>query len=233
MPTPSTSADKAPKASPFTRTPLEIKRAAPSTSVAAGHAPYQREQYPYSYPPPAQYPAHPSELPQDATGNGATTTEDTGEGSDAWEAAQNILKAINFGSLIQIDQENTQGAGKTSNGNTATGIVRDETAVLPPTISSKGVDSSVMGSAAADTGEFGPQERAVLQAQLALLAAQMAELADGGEDALTSGLSTVMTGLPTTQVADEKIQDEEDGEGDDDDDMEMVEFSADSDVLRT
>jgi len=42
-----------------------------------------------------------------------------------------------------------------------------------------------------------------------------------------------MTGLPTTQVADEKIQDEEDGEGDDDDDMEMVEFSADSDVLRT
>ncbi|KIM89121.1 hypothetical protein PILCRDRAFT_813030 [Piloderma croceum F 1598] len=231
MPTPSTSTDKAPKASPFTRTPLEIKRATPSTSVAAGHAPYQGEPYPYSYPPPAQYPAHPSGLPQDDIGNGATTTEDTGEGSDAWEAAQNILKAINFGSLIQIDQEDVQGAGKMSSGNT---VVQDETAALPPIISSKGVDASATGNAAADTVEFGPQERAALQAQLALLAAQMAELADGDEDALTPGLSPVMAGLPTTQVAETKAQaDEEDGEGDDDDDMEMVEVPADSDVLRT
>jgi hypothetical protein len=136
--------------------------------------------------------------------------------------------------LIQIDQEDVQGAGKTSSGNTATGIVQDETAVLPPIIGSKGVDASAMGSAATDTGEFGPQERAALQAQLALLAAQMAELADGGEDALTPGLSTVIAGLPTTQAVEAKTQaDEEDGEGDDDDDMEMVEVPADSDVLRT
>jgi hypothetical protein len=31
--------------------------------------------------------------------------EDVGEGSDAWEAAQNILKAINFGGLLQLSNE--------------------------------------------------------------------------------------------------------------------------------
>lgn len=43
--------------------------------------------------------------------------EGVGEGSDAWEAAQNILRAINFGSFFQ-DQGNSQPpAGDSSSGN--------------------------------------------------------------------------------------------------------------------
>lgn len=37
--------------------------------------------------------------------------DDSGEGSEAWEAAQNILKALNFGNLLQqVEQQAQQAA---------------------------------------------------------------------------------------------------------------------------
>jgi len=225
--------DRAPKASPFTRTPLENKRATPSASVAAGHAPYPGAAHPYTYPPPAQYPAYPPGFSQDATADGTAANEDTGEGSDAWEAAQTILKAINFGSLIQVDQDDAQGAGKTGSSNAVSGIVQDEAVHPPLIVSSTSVDVSSTGvtgaGIAAVSGELGPQERAALQAQLALLAAQMAELANGGDDALAQGLSSVMVGSPTTRMGETATLAEEDN----DDDMERVEVPAASNALRT
>lgn len=43
--------------------------------------------------------------------------EGVGEGSDAWEAAQNILRAINFGSFFQDQGNNQPAAGDSSSGN--------------------------------------------------------------------------------------------------------------------
>lgn len=78
--------------------------------------------------------------------------DDSGEGSEAWEAAQTILKALNFGSLLeQVEQQAQQvaAAAKTS----------AETCPDDPPIK---------------------DERAVLQSDLVLLAAQLAEIGDGG-----------------------------------------------------
>jgi hypothetical protein len=38
--------------------------------------------------------------------------DDSGEGSEAWEAAQNILKALNFGSLLQQVEQQAAAAEK-------------------------------------------------------------------------------------------------------------------------
>jgi hypothetical protein len=170
---------------------------------------------------------------QDASGDAAVTYEDTGEGSDAWEAAQNILKAINFGSLIQIDHEEPQGAGVAGNNTTFGGIMRDKSthsshmaAKAVADVIPRGGGTGVGTSAVA----VGAQDRAALQAQLALLAAQMAELADGGEDALTHGLSTAVTSMPMIRVtkAKDHAEDEED-----DGDMEMVDVPVNSNPLQT
>jgi hypothetical protein len=208
---------------------LEHKHATPSTSVAvAGQAPYPGNQYSHTYPPPAQYPAGYS---QDSPG-GATTNEDTGEGSDAWEAAQNILKAINFGSLIQMDQKEAQGGSEAATSSSAVNPTVQEDGVLPQA-DTAGVDhpSSTGPDKLKPSVELGAQDRAALQAQLALLAAQMVELAEGEEDSLARGLSTAMVGRPITQAAANR-DNQVDDEGNED--MERVDVPvASSDALRT
>lgn len=79
--------------------------------------------------------------------------DDSGEGSEAWEAAQNIIKALNFGNLLQqVEQHALQAvaAEKTSVENSPD---------VPPI----------------------KDERAGLQSDLVLLAAQLAEIAGGGD----------------------------------------------------
>jgi hypothetical protein len=127
--------------------------------------------------------------------------EEVGEGSDAWEAAQAILKAINFGSLLQ-------------------GTAAPQPS--PPANSDQAEPQSdqVTGSASAPAGpvqSLSGRDRASLQAQLALLAAQLAEIA---EDNLASDLTV-------TNQADQGAHAEE-GEGTvgEDDDMEAVDISA-------
>ena len=77
--------------------------------------------------------------------------DDSGEGSEAWEAAQTILKALNFGSLLQQVEQQAQQAA-------ATGKTPMETRTDVPPIRN---------------------ERASLQSDFVLLAAQLAEIADG------------------------------------------------------
>jgi hypothetical protein len=217
-----------PKASPFTRTPLENKRIT-STSAATGDTPCLGGQYPYIYPPLAQYPSYPSGYSQEAATNAPATSENAGEGSDAWEAAQNILKAINFGSLIQIDQ-GLQGAGPADRNCAVSGVVQDEATHRSPAM---GVDVTPMGGAHPGTStvsvKLSAQERATLQAHLALLAAQMAGLADDSEDVLAHGLGNAVAGSPTTpeEATHGNIQPDNGGE------MERVDVRVSSDVLRT
>jgi len=87
------------------------------------------------------------------TSAASTVIDDSGEGSEAWEAAQTILKALNFGSLLQqVEQQAQQAAaaGKTS---------AESCPDVPPI----------------------KDERAALQSDFVLLAAQLAEIANGGD----------------------------------------------------
>jgi hypothetical protein len=82
--------------------------------------------------------------------------DDSGEGSEAWEAAQNILKALNFGNLLQqVEQQAQQAQQAAAAENTSVETSPD----VPPI----------------------KDERAALQSDLILLAAQLAEIAEGGD----------------------------------------------------
>lgn len=82
--------------------------------------------------------------------------------------------------------------------------------------------------------QLNADDRAALQAQLALLAAQMAELAEGEDDVFAHGLSTAMAGVPVTNVDETKMGDHEGGgehngggdEDDEDEDMELVDVPS-------
>lgn len=84
---------------------------------------------------------------QDASAS-STVIDDSGEGSDAWEAAQNILKALNFGNLFQQVEQQAQQAAAAEKAETCPNIrpIKDE--------------------------------RASLQSDFVLLAAQLAEIAE-------------------------------------------------------
>jgi len=110
----------------------------------------------------------------------SNTVDEVGEGSDAWEAAQAVLKAINFGSLMQAttakpaalpvrqpSPANSVPAGSASDQMTAGETVTQASTPAVP------------------VQPLSERDRASLQAQLALLAAQLAEIA---EDTLASDL---------------------------------------------
>ena len=89
---------------------------------------------------------------QDTSGT-STVIDDSGEGSEAWEAAQIILKALNFGNLLQqVEQQAQQAAAA------------EQTSV----------------ETCPDVRPI-KDERAALQSNLVLLAAQLAEIAAGGD----------------------------------------------------
>lgn len=212
-------AERPPRSSPFTRAPLQPKSTT-TQPLFSGQAGYG---YTYPPPPPQAQPGYPQgqNPPQQANGQ----EEDTGVGSDAWEAAQSILKAINFGSLIQMGQgKEKKGNTAGGDGNTASGQNHP-----PPVIASAGVDVSSMGRPTQAPETSGavltPEDRASLQAQLALLAAQMAELAEGGEN--ESNMLDV--------IADTTADGEGDWDEDEDEDMEMVDVpvAAPSTALNT
>lgn len=196
-----------PTTSPFTHTPLSQ----PAARGAQGHGastptpasvqekalPYPH--YPYHYPPGAPYPRYgPSEPPpvskegpteqQPATAaSGETapvesnTIDEVGEGSDAWEAAQAILKAINFGSLLQgtIAKPAAPPVRQPSpSANSAHGGPASDQATSSETVTH-------VNASANPIQPLSERDRASLQAQLALLAAQLAEIA---EDTLASDL---------------------------------------------
>ncbi|KAI0252334.1 hypothetical protein BJV78DRAFT_1201820 [Lactifluus subvellereus] len=210
-----------PTTSPFTHVPLSHPSrngppcnpsAPPTPDTAQGKPPYHS--YPYQYPPAAAYPGYGPTAPppvskgessteqqpfaavsnapaQTVSGENNTVNEDVEEGSDAWEAAQAILKAINFGSLLQVAA--TKPLGQLSNpaGSAHIGAASDGAPVAIPHANDRMIEIS------ADTSSvhvLSDRDRASLQAQLALLAAQLAEIA---EDTLASDLNGAEEGKGT------------------------------------
>ncbi|KAI0004564.1 hypothetical protein BJV74DRAFT_808148 [Russula compacta] len=191
----------APTTSPFTHAPLpQPTRGNPSTPTptSAQEKPLQYPSYPYLYSPDMVYPGYGLSAPppvskgecsaeqqpvaavsdgpsQAAAGESEAINEEVGEGSDAWEAAQAILKAINFGSLLQV----------TANKPAVPHVCRPST----PANSLPASDPAPASDKATDSGAvqgLSDRDRASLQARLALLAAQLAEI---GEDTLASDLN--------------------------------------------
>jgi len=188
----------------------------------------------------------------DPAAQGATTDEEVGEGSDAWEAAQSILKAINFGSLLQFPNTDATASAATasSSASKATDTAPPFMSSLPPppvaasvdvnfSSSSSGPERALVpgGATAPAQSTLSNEDRAALQAQLALLAAQLAEIADDTleEDLQEVGMDVdggrVIAGTVEERVGGMDVGGEEDD--DDDDDMEMVHVPVHGEALRT
>jgi hypothetical protein len=227
--------------SPFTHIPL-VHDADAGTSSSQPHASAQGQPghpYGFGYPGPSTSVAN--HRPQPAPSETQAAESQVREGSDAWEAAQNILKAINFGQLFQISNED----GAQIHADSAT------VSQAPPPVFAGSVEvSSTFDSQPVSTiastslpprntetlrTELNSDERAALQAELALLAAQLAEFADVSEDELAQDLNpprSIEEGY--VSVATTKSHDSPDpaqppadqisnSDDDDDDDMDMVE----------
>lgn len=173
-----------PPSSPFTHTPLARTPHTPLPPPPQ-HQPYPG--YPYPYPSYGAYPGYPPYTPHpaartstpsasvppypktaDRTVPTASTSTSLNKGKalegaatsagssdvagDAWEAAQHILKAINFRSL--------------------------ETASASAASTSTAMDVDATGDDGLGRATLTDEERASLQAQLALLAAQLSEIAE-------------------------------------------------------
>ncbi|EDR10875.1 uncharacterized protein LACBIDRAFT_315821 [Laccaria bicolor S238N-H82] len=142
--------------SPFTHAPLVHHH----STTAQAQQPYQNSYgYPYSH---YGYPPQPQATPAPQPEKPPAPPPTTGDVSDAYEAAQNILKAINFGNLLQLPPEETND-----------GATPDQ----PPSSPPKENNVSAMPTSPADVPVEQPHPRAELQAHLALLVAQLAELA--------------------------------------------------------
>ncbi|OSD07363.1 hypothetical protein PYCCODRAFT_1473934 [Trametes coccinea BRFM310] len=204
------------QSSPFTHAPLQPAQHPPAPGAQPPYNGYPYS-YPYSHYP--GYPPHPAGQPapvkaaaQPAPGAPTTTAaadsaakttgeekDESGEGSDAWEAAQHILKAINFGGLdlagaaASGSNESQSGAPAAGQPSQNAGLSTSGAGVPPPVTASHDADlSAVLSALVSAAGAAAPaeppratlteDERAALQAQLALLAAQLTEIAEGEED---------------------------------------------------
>jgi linker histone H1 and H5 family len=211
-----------PTTSPFTHAPLShpTRNGLPCTSSAdtAQGKPPLYHPYPFQYPPAPAYlgygpPAPPpvskgdssaEQRPaaavsdvstQAASGENNTINEDVGEGSDAWEAAQAILKAINFGSFLQVAAPkpavSSFGQLPIPASSATIGAASDRSLAAAPHANNK---MPQIGAATSPVHVLSDRDRASLQAQLALLAAQLAEIA---EDTLASDLNDAEEGIDT------------------------------------
>lgn len=132
--------------------------------------------------------------------HGTERPEDGAGDSDAWEAAQHILKAINFGAAAPV----------------------------PPVVAAADVDLAVAREA--PRAVLSDAERAGLQAQLALLAAQLAEIAEEEEEreaptvAMDIDLFAPGGNQQGADTAGDANGDGEEDEESDDDDMERVDL---------
>ncbi|GBE85133.1 hypothetical protein SCP_0703190 [Sparassis crispa] len=186
-----------PPSSPFTSAPLahppQNPYSQPNGSAAQGHIasypgyPYGYPQTGYhGYPPPPGYPRYPPPPPpgeaaaQEKTASTAATASSTSkadeEKDDAWEAAQHILSAINFGPLGSAGDGPEAGPSTSVNG---PGSPPEHSA---PVTAGMGFDTTAGPSTAVQRTTLTDDERASLQAQLALLAAQLAEIGDADEE---------------------------------------------------
>ncbi|KAI0821980.1 hypothetical protein BC628DRAFT_1412540 [Trametes gibbosa] len=190
-----------PTSSPFTHAPLQPHAQSPAPG---GQPPYNGYPYPYPYGHYPGYPQHhhagrsaqskaatPQAAPASANDTNASTAvkpaegkDESGEGNDAWEAAQHILQAINFANLelaVSSSPKAPSGAqtGAGADASSASDLVEsDLAAVLNALVSA----ASAAAPAEPPRATLTEDERASLQAQLALLAAQLTEIAEGEDE---------------------------------------------------
>ena len=165
--------------SPFTNAPLQHNNHQHSSPSGQQHA---YNGYPYQYPYGSHYPGYPARQPSQDKPAAHTSSEHASpaksaegkEEGDAWEAAQHILKAINFGGLAQAGADAPR-PGTASGPSAATD--EELTAVLSALAS-----AAAVSSAEPPRSTLTDDERASLQAQLALLAAQLTEIAEAEEE---------------------------------------------------
>ncbi|KAF8626372.1 hypothetical protein AX15_005022 [Amanita polypyramis BW_CC] len=217
----STTTSSSTHAPPFTQAPLVHHY----SHQPPGLRPYPGQPYGYPYGPVVTgYPSYPHPLQspaQQPTTTSASRDEHSSdrEARDAYETAQSILKAINFGGLLQLSNEHgTESANKVTDSVIAEGITLEPTRVetsdgAPPMITSSNgrlVDRGATAAREMEAITMGPP-RAELQARLALLAAQLAEIAE-------EQLPGVGVVVPRGEATEPKNPDEES----DDDEMEAI-----------
>ena len=176
--------------SPFTHAPLQHNNNnnQPPKGQQPSHYPNYQYQYPYGH-----YPGHPQQpqltaekpaahaalLPNPTTENNAPT-EEKDEG-DAWEAAQHILQAINFSSLASGSASaNRPGSPPALGASAADELGAALAALTNAAAAAAAAEAGVRAEAPRTT--LTDDERASLQAQLALLAAQLTEIAEDEDD---------------------------------------------------
>ncbi|KAF8352265.1 hypothetical protein F5887DRAFT_1171662 [Amanita rubescens] len=175
--TPSTSSTLAP---PFTQQPLVHH----SNQPAGLRPAYPGQPYGYPYPSAPGYPPYPQSLQSPLQPPPALSDIPSSE-KDAYETAQDILKAINFGGLLQLSNSNENDESNinptTTNSATSESIIttvdRDAASGPPHAILNSQVDRDTTTSEVM-TMTTGPTvSRAELQARLVLLAAQLSAIA--------------------------------------------------------
>ena len=178
--------------------------------VVAGQPPYPAHPYGYpGYPPYGSHQPHASTSkapganvePASSVKNSTEGATSSGDSAAAYEAAQSILKAINFGGLLKLppDEQNEQKQGASpSVGNGVEQLLSHVQAIL----AAENAEEATVGSSALSSGssllpsvpavQASAETRAELQAQFALLSAQLAELAQTEQ-------SEAMAPLPGSQ----------------------------------
>ena len=168
----------------------------PTTSnvIAAAGPHFPPYGYAYAHTGYSGVPPPPPQAPAASSPSAKESPHHDGDSIDAYEAAQSILKAINFGSLLQLPTEDSnegRGRGADPQHSGLETLLSHVQAALAS--SATGTTTAgplpVAGPAAsappAPPTNHGPavDPRAELQAQLALLAAQLAELSQAEEAA--------------------------------------------------
>ncbi|KAG6898251.1 hypothetical protein C0992_002265 [Termitomyces sp. T32_za158] len=171
--------------SPFTHAPL-VHHNQPPQGPAFQTQPYG---YPFQQPPPPGFtgytrPGQAQATPVASTSATAptTTTSDASQATtsaqDAWEAAQNILKAINFDMLLSLPKEDTHNA-ELNQPLVGSSTAAPPSTSVPPAAEVSAITADING--VVNGVEDYATGRAELQAHLALLAAQLAELSHEDE----------------------------------------------------
>ncbi|KAF8555726.1 hypothetical protein OG21DRAFT_821313 [Imleria badia] len=221
--------------SPFTHSPLvpqggnNLQTRLPPPGQPPGYG-----GYPFGYPYQGASGSTHAQVARDSSGTASrkqaadAVDHETGEGSDAWEAAQNILKAINFGQLFQISNEENKAGEPSVSGDPRTADRPDQPSLASDAIA-PGESASSRLDGAGKSAELNAEQRAALQAQLALLAAQLAELADVSEDELSHNLEVSQRTVTMSDAHTPQVLGEGSGLGDDiddDDNEDMVEVQV-------
>lgn len=181
------------QSSPFTHAPLQHNNNhnQPPKGQPSSHYPGYQYQYPYghytgySQPQPAAEksaaPAAASAPTLAADHTAPTKAGEEKDDGDAWEAAQHILQAINFSNLAS-GSPSADRPGSPSGADLSPSVADDLHAALAALTNAAAAAAAAEAQVEAPRTSLTDDERASLQAQLALLAAQLTAIAEGEDE---------------------------------------------------